>query len=63
MPSKVRLETFFEKIKNVGPKIHYFALKWASKLYSGASKSGLGEPGGPAPLDPLVKNNVYHDIF
>ena len=48
-----KAENFLEKIKNKGPKIHYFLLKlytWASKLYSWASKSGgQGGPGPPPP--------------
>ena len=46
-------ENFFEKIKNEGPNIHYFAIKiytGASKLHSLASKSvgwGLGPLGPP----------------
>ena len=50
---------FFEKIKNKGPKIHYFALKFTvgpPNCITGASKSwgqgGARVPG--APLDPLV---------
>ena len=62
MPSEVRLEIFFNKIKNKGPEIHYFALKLyagASKLCSWASKSGgWGDMGPQAPLDLLV--HYYH---
>ena len=50
--NRVRLgeceRNFFEKIKDKGPKIHYFALKLytrVSKLHSWASKSG-GRKGG-----------------
>ena len=54
MPSEARLKDFYEKLKNKGPKLHYFALKLftgASKLYSWASKS-RGQGGGPGPPSP-----------
>ena len=47
MPSEVRLEKFLKNIE-LGLKIHCLTLK----LYTGASKSGVGEVGtvpGPTP--------------
>ena len=45
MLSEVRLEIFFEKIKNKGPKIHYFALKFTV----GPPNLGVGGARAPGP--------------
>ena len=55
MPSKVRLDIFWKKLKIRVLNIHYFALKLytgASKLYSWTSKSGSQGVGPWGPPDP-----------
>ena len=57
--SEARLEFLFEKIKNKGPKIHYFALK----LYTGPPNCTVGSPnlrvGGGLPGHPSGSASVH----